>query len=541
MKKQLISALLVVAMICVITACGNKEESKQQPSKTEVSKIESSSKTEVVVEPKEEVTITYRMNNGYGELEDFPKVEKKLNEILDGIEGYEHINIDLIPSKSGELPTDLTLAIAAGEPIDLVANYGINFVEMVKDGDFLPLDDLLEQFPNVTSELPEWMIDFGKIDGVQYYIPSYQQATNLRFWGVPEEYLNMYLKKYSKTYEQVVADLSGDDLVKKMDFLEDLCLAVREGTGKDTKWINVASRTWQAYIRNVEYIGKNYGRQILWEGANGPTYWPVEEEYKIVQQRLNKWYHEGLIHPDYDTIQIANFIGANILNDESMINIDVENTCSVEYLETEIFTDVPMKMFRTSEHPYIAAKYAAGGNAIYTDCEHPEEAMMIIKLLMTKKGQEFYNTMVFGIEGMHWEWEDEANLRIKTLQYADSQLDANATYGLFKWNIGNTFNCYKNQAVQEGYMEYINEEIHNNPGTVPSPVMGITWDMSAVDNQLSECEAIFAEYDGSLMVIDPDKFEGRYNEFMNKLKAAGVQDVIDEMTKQYNVQIQFNK
>lgn len=167
MKKNLLfkvaSLFLAVVLSLGLCACGGKS------SKTK--KVSAKRSTEPV-------TITYYYSSGAGTQQYTQKVQDKLNEILANIEGYENITIELHPYGSSYL-RDFTLAQATGVQIDLVNVYGLNRSSTIKNGDLMELDDLMNEFPDMVESLPDWVMNYGKLFGHQYYIPSYQQAANL--------------------------------------------------------------------------------------------------------------------------------------------------------------------------------------------------------------------------------------------------------------------------------------------------------------------------------------------------------------------------
>lgn len=535
MKKKLLAMFLAVGMVAGVTGCGNnseKETSSVQESDTEIAVKTEETTLETDEEPvvKEPVTITYWYNNGAGEQQYTEQVEEKLNEILKGLEGYEYISIDLKPLSGYK--KNFALAQAANEKIDLVSTYGLDFITNVQNGDFIALDDLLAQFPDVVSEVPEWLTEMGKVYGEQYYIPTYQQATSTYFWQFPQKYLTTYLKAKDITKDDLrnqIQQGSTEDILKIM---EDYILTIRENTGKENLLI---SGTWTKGAEfNKDYIDADYGSLILREGSETPEWYELSEEYKVMLQYKAKWYQEGLLHPDVATIKEANYRGENYLNDGAIINAIPEGVTSEEMLNETNSQNIGIMVehIQLVDHYYIPSRYAAGGNAIYADCEHPEEAMMIIELLMTKKGEEFYNTLVWGLEGIHYEWVDKDAGKIKTLEYSGSQGGSTSTYHAWKWNVGNTFNAWANQAVGDGTNDFI-ESVHESPDTVLSPAMGITWDLSPVADQIAQCNALTKEY-SYLSIITSDDWEARYNEYVEKLKIAGVEEIVAYATKLYN-------
>ena len=470
--KKLLSLILVVFIAVCCVGCGGTEN--------ENANYERSS---------DPVTICYYYVNGYGVQQYTEDVEAKLNEILKGIEGYENITIELHPYTGSNYQRDFTLAQASGEQIDLVNTYQLDFVKQVGNGDFLQLGDLLSQFPSISEELPSWVMDYGKVYGEQYYIPTYQQAANLTYIAIPTEYLEMYLDTYSKTKSDVSKQILDSDINSKLDFLEDLCYAVRETTGLDSKWINTgefwATNLTSNIFYNQEYIDTQFGHLILKEGDDAPVYFGYTEDYKLIMERYAGWYQDGLLHPEVATVNYYKFIEDNFLNDESYVCSFITDTCSEEYLDNYLTKKygVPMTTFRVTDHAYIPSEWEAGGQAIYADCEHPYEAMMIIDLLRTEKGEEFYNTLVYGLEGTHWQWTDKDSKTIETLEYSEHQGGSTSTYCAYKWNTGNALKyIWKNQAVGKGYIEYIENEVNNSSKSVKSPAMGINIMMTCSNN-----------------------------------------------------------
>lgn len=484
------------------------------------------------VADEEPVLITYYTENSSGEQEYTQQVADKLSELLQA-KGI-NVKIELHPyaAGGGSYKTGFTLAQTSGQQIDIFTTYNIDFTTEVENGSVMPLDDLLAAHPETVAEVPEWLVKMGRVNGTQYYIPTYQQATNGYYFLAP----NAYLEATNLTIEDVREVMNHGTTAEKMDLLEKYCRDVRTATGKDTKWLSMPP--FYA-IRWVEYIDSNYGDLILREGADDPEYWPLTDDARIMYEYAAKWYKEGLIHPDVMTYNGGDFSGKNFMNDESLIVDWPESTSSEEMvINSRAWTqEVPSSCCMVFDHWYIGSKWAAGGNAIFATCEHPDEAMEVIRMLMTKEGEEIYNTLVWGLEGIHYEWVDRSIPRIKTLEYDSSQAAVGAsTYDCRKWMVGNTFNCWLNQAMaDDNYCQWLLENVHNAESTVTSPMMGYTWDLSPIEDERAACKAVRAEYDASLRNgIYGDEWEAKYEEYIAKLNASGLQTILDSVTEQYN-------
>lgn len=507
MKKILVS-LLAIAMVLSMVACSNGNENKGT---------------------KEAVTITFHYINGVGEQQYTDVVEAKLNEIMQAIEGYEHISIDLKPYSLDNYQSAITLAQSNKEQLDIINTFELsNYTEMVANGDFIELDSLLAKYPGVTSDIPDWLINYGKIDGKVYYVPTYQQAQSPSFFYAPVEYFEYYYEVSGKDEAYIRQCLNSGDPMTILEFCEDFYLAVVEKTGLTSKKMFGGWKPYHFYNKDEITVDGGIGAMLI-EGDDEPVYWPMTDEFHDVYEKLNTWYKKGWINEptkknSYDFKTDDNSmvfgIGTNAQSEEAYgkaVSNDNRGTC---------------KAIRVTDHCYIEGTWAAGGNAIYADCEHPEEAMMVLELLMSEKCVEFYNTLIWGLEGIHYKWVDKETNRIETLEFVGTQGGAETTYCAWNWNTGNIFNGWLNQSSpDDNHYKFIEEEIHNAETTVISPFIGDTWHFEDVSNERGQCAAVNKEFFGTLYAVAD--FEGTLAEYRAKLKAAGVDKIMETITKQY--------
>lgn len=524
--KKFLALLLAVLMVLSMAACNQDEQPKQTEGEKTPAQTQPKETEATEPKPKEPVTITYWYANNVGEQQYTEQVEEKLAQILDGIEGYEHITMDLRPMGKG-VAQNFTLAQSGGEQIDLVSLYSLDPTTMVQNGDLIPLDDLLAKYPNVTSELPGWLVDMGKLWGEQYFIPTYQQATTMYYWQFPADYLDIYLTEKRITKDQFRETLQCGILKVVFDTLEDFTLTVREKTGKT---LYCSGSTELALYLSQEYLGSNYGDLVLREGETEVKWNGLTEDVKYIVSRLADWYERGLVHPDMGTIKEKEI--RKLWGEDGSMAYHYNANVATEEMMDEIYAAENLVSIQCRDHYYVPSVYAAKGVGIYADCEHPEEAMMILELLNTEKGKEFYNTLVWGLEDIHWKWVDQDAGRIETLEYSGSQGGSTSSYHAWKWNVGNSFNAWDNQASRPGQNEYI-LSVHDGETTVTSPAMGMVWDLSEVSNEVAQCNAIKTEYSYVSMYISGD-WEARYNEMVDKLKTAGVQTIIDNLQAQFD-------
>jgi putative aldouronate transport system substrate-binding protein len=165
-------------------------------------------------------------------------------------------------------------------------------------------------------------------------------------------------------------------------------------------------------------------------------------------------------------------------------------------------------------------------NGIGASCPNPDNAMLVLEMLNTNV--EVYTLICRGIEGKHWVWVDkEQNLA----GFPEGVTGETSGYNPnTDWMFGNQFNAPYRDPVQVGAWPKTKEM---NDTATPSKALGFTFDRTPVQNEIAQVTAVKAEYgmpinDGH---VDPATAIPQYVE---QLKAAGVQTIVDEMQRQLN-------
>lgn len=139
----------------------------------------------------------------------------------------------------------------------------------------------------------------------------------------------------------------------------------------------------------------------------------------------------------------------------------------------------------------------------------------------------FYNTLCKGIQGVHWDWADEAQQLIKPAGSAGSFGDTGYAPNT-DWMYGNVFNSYYTDPTQVGAWPATAEL---NRKARPSPVLGFTFDRSAVETEVASVAAVTDEFLNPIRggFVDPATAIPALNE---ALQAAGIGAIRDEMQSQ---------
>ena len=124
--------------------------------------------------------------------------------------------------------------------------------------------------------------------------------------------------------------------------------------------------------------------------------------------------------------------------------------------------------------------------------------------------------------------------RIETLEYDGGQGLSETSYAAWKWVIGNTKYAYLNQSTKDDEMDIV-AEINENPNNVVSDMMGFRVNLEPVSTEVSQCAAVVIEYKNALIWGSKGAdWEAYYNEFVDKMEAAGASKVAEEIQSQYD-------
>ena len=251
----------------------------------------------------EDVVTLHWWYRGNGEQADTELVNAKVNEMLQTYEGLENFKVVLHPFAPSYYQTQVLLGLSAGEPMDILNTVSLNLYQLVEDGTLRPMDEYLPLATELTAELPEQMINYGKVDGVQYIICHQQQIANGRSIAIPTEYIEKGWVDGDKLYDMFRSDNYGKYTVTEMmDELEKSLLAVREGTGLDNIYLcnnNVMLPTssgnynpFIGYYDSVSGYSSSMAFQI--DNATHTVYFnDMEPGATDAMARWAEWYDKG--------------------------------------------------------------------------------------------------------------------------------------------------------------------------------------------------------------------------------------------------------
>lgn len=400
----------------------------------------------------------------------------------------------------------MKLNMSANADIDLYfTGWNNSYTNAVKNGGLMDITDLVEKTDGLKEALPDYIWEMAKIDGKIYGVPNLQIVAAAASVTVLDDIAAKYDFDFSnvKTIDDIEPYL---EMVKNG---EPGIYPYRPSTGVDPWYAN----KWEAV---ASYI-------VLPKGATDTSelkYLYDTEEFKHGAKQLWNWYQKGYIRKD--ALSIGDDT-ADYQNGKYAVSPGVWKPGAEVEQKKIIGKD---STFIKLEKPYMTkGKGLSTMISVGANCKHPEKAVEFIKLINTNK--ELYNLICYGIEGKHYTME---NNRVKVI--SGSGYDNLGQC----WKFGNTFNA----KLMEGQDDNVWEETRKvNEEAEKSSLLGFVFDNTNVKTYLSNISTIISEYNAiDKGVKDPDTY---MDEYISRLKEAGIEKVYDEVKKQLDEYFAKNK
>ena len=504
--KRIFTFVIALAMLAgVLAGCGGPQAAKEDDANAQV-------------------TLRW-MFVGPGEQKDSQKVWDKFNEVLANYLPNTTVEFECIPP--ADYAEKWKLTSSSQEKVDIVWHgWMLPYASEVKKGSYLELDELIDKIaPELWDEIPETIMDKSRVSGKLYSIPNMQQMVSyVSSLDIPIDIYEKY--KDNINVDELAAFFSAKETMDKesWDKIEEIIKMVKDGGDLKKGVYGFADHVEKGY----EWISNPYKIK-----DSGDDYTPINlyrtPEYKTFVEVYADWFQKGYIRKDILTAENVGTEryevkgGANYLVGQGTMPTQAE-------IEAQNVATKPayVKIPFDDEH-YIPYMASASNTAISMICENPERAMKLIALMNTAKGKELNDLLVYGIEGEHYTKINDKE--VQPIGYT-SQPTSESPYGQYRWAVGNTFHGY------EIYMEnknpiYTNDFIKNlNESARASKLQGFTLDTDPIKIELAQVTAVIGEYKTSLnsgAAADPMKL---YDEFQEKLIAAGDDKVVAEIQRQ---------
>jgi putative aldouronate transport system substrate-binding protein len=447
---------------------------------------------------------------------DLQMVEDRVNEITqDAINAT--VNLNLIDW--GSYTDRMRVLIASGEQCDMMLldrgtwnNYGA----AVANGALLPLDELLPEYaPNLWADIPQDIWDATRVNGEIYGVPGRGNPVVAYGAWIRQDLMEKY--NFDWTQAQTYQDLEPfyDALVENEPDVTPIMS--NAGGPHGSLWFPEA---W-----GIDPLGSPQG--VIGIRVNGDSNevfaTPWSDEYRQAVDLTRSWYEKGYFPvdppPDGDmqtdraALRYSTMIWNRLPGYEDLVSANE-------------WSGVPIAMLQLAPGIMTTGTVAGSLNGVCATSPNPERALMFLDLLNTNP--ELYNTLVWGIEGTHWVWDESG--QYVTQPEGKTADEVNAAYRGPEWVFGNQALKYPISAAEAARVDAWAEM---QADAIASPALGFTPDYTPVSTELAQVSSVLGQYGQPLRqgLVDP---ESALPEFQARLQEAGIDAIVAEIQRQYD-------
>jgi len=448
----------------------------------------------------------------YARINKEPDSAEVFQKVSDMVKEKIGVSVDIIALEDydGKMP----VIQASGEDYDIVYTSSVvnNIYKNVANENLLALDDLLEETPALKAVFGDEIWDGVRINGKIYGVPNQQIFARGPGYLIP-----------TQNIELLGIDLDSNPY-KSLEDYESYFKAIKEKTGS----YGYLPHTWagdgpQAYGFE-QLIGSGMPGVIRYKSDNLEVINQYESQEYIDHVNLRRrWVVEGLTQPmEINVDDITKYIKPE---NEVMPWLHFLNTCAPGS-EGNLKGNYNVDMTFSTKTEGLVSSYSLVSTmaGINSDSRYPVESIKFIELLNTDK--DIYRTLTYGFEGTHYTKTGENSIEKSTEN----------SYTQPAWAIGNTFNGYTLPGQDADVFEQtklVNDEAFR------SPILGFAVDQEPIKLQMANCSAVLSEFGGMEQgIVDP---EVEYPRMIEKLKVAGVDELIANLNEQLQTWLSENK
>lgn len=503
MKIRNITALILilVMLLAMFTACGEKEKETDGGTSSQPSSNPSDSTPDDGGEEQEIEEISFWLTLASSASDDMDEVYAAINEITEREIGIR-VNFNAIAF--ADYNTQLTLAVANNEQIDICA-VAANFVPLYSAGILADITDLLDNHgQDIKAMLGDELLNTTTVNGRLYSITNYRAC-------VGDGYI-----LYRKDVLESAGMLDKAQSMTTWADFEEVLEAVK-GLGETYAFGGQSNMMY-----NIVYSGTNITDSYMYDylGDNSYLIWTNQQgEVDLIYNRpevadmykmIASWYQKGYYYPDsaIETQDMNVSIGQKMYAGAFNMSIyGVEATKS-----EQIGTD--MLCVKIADGYMQTSSGRTFGTGIATTSANPEAAMKFLNYMY--QSSEIMNLIVWGIEGKHYVVNDAGEAT-----YLEGKDASSSGYHHSDFFIGNAFECLPWEGQGGNFRA---EALAATQNAARSVYCGLSVDTADYATLIANITAVRGEYYNQ---INHGQYsDSLYNEYLNKLDSAGVQDYV---------------
>lgn len=427
----------------------------------------------------------------------------------------------------------INMMLTSGDQIDV---FWGNWMEYSELGAVQPLNDYMDCIPNLIKVWENFNPD------------AFAICTDAEgnIWGFPRNVNRVF---YQTFVRQDWLDKLGMEGPTNLDELNAYLYAVKEldpyGNGETIPMIlrgsNLDTLLYHFLGGFTEYGNSNWMDE---DGSIKPYY--LQKGYVDFLKQCAQWYADGIIHKEnfsWDVNTVQQYIASGRVAASGAYSTDV--TAQYVNLKANYPGAVWYDCIEGMEGPngnkmesLIKANATAGMINANSDEEHIRAALKVIDWMYSDWGN--FKIGMSGIQGVHWDYDDSyenaRELHITKQLEADSAYNYNFWFGI---GLPMEMDCVTYDADGQRNMH---NEYMGHQGNISAAVMPFDININYNTKEISEAcpgynDIKTALQEEQIKFVMGVRSIDEWDSFIDSLYKMGLQDYIDEVTRQYNAAV----
>jgi len=518
MKSKIIKGIAIAVstiMLALATVgCGG---TKQTDDKASTATVVSSTTAQTTQQDPNKPDISKKVELQFYMVGDAPKdlqlISDEVNKITD-----KDLNCTVIFNYTTwtDLPTKYNLLLTSGQNIDLLYSASwLDYAKFAKKGAFKDLTDLMPKYaPDLNKFVTPEYWNGVKVDNKIYMIPNTLKSYAQDGFAYREDLRKKYNLPEINSIETVEAYLDG---VKKNDPSQPLLNEIN------------AVAVFNSKYKMTTWMGTEYGLMSLYDNPSTLNNYFESPDFVADMTVMKRWSDKG-------------FWSKNILTSKDNGNDVFESgkTAGVLWGENPdrfaaavaktalAYPDRELKYWAYPDAVSLAIPTAPtnGGYSIPDASQNPERALMFYQKLVLDKNLNHLTE--YGIEGTHYKVSSDGHYEM----IGDSKTNGFPREAMNGWAWRNPdFMLYDKSYDQ---VDALNK--HFDTISKPDIAGAFSFDTFPVASEVAAFNNVKAQYQVPLqvgMIKSTDTVESAIKNFLEKAKAAGLDKIQAEYTKQW--------
>lgn len=552
MKRKSISVLLATAMLSTaLIGCGSKtssvdtdsnknsSESSQETNQESEETTSGASKYQTTYGSKmfDNVTITVELFDRSNAPDGSTITDNRWTKYVQEEMQKVGINVEFVPVPRWDEVTKMQTMIASQTAPDITLTYSYPYAEdYLKQGGVWDLSEFVDgedQAQNLKAYLGEDVLDIGRNSDNQLYGIIARRATTAKS--------NLFLRKDWLDALGLEIPTTPDEYYNVVEQMVK--------NNPDGRNDVIGAAFWNSWNIRMAFM-KNAGDPLALNIA-GPED-AIQEYYdeglRDYYRFMNKMYNNGLLNKEYYALSEDQFksyiVTGAVASYEASVNHNVDvmrgsllKTLQENIPEADLVSIPPLK--NVNDGKQYSAAYSSGGLIAFcpkTASEETVEACITYLDWMCTKDGGF--TIYHGFEGEHFDYDADGVPVVKDATYNATDKDWIRADLFITGNQGyfatvDDFNaCTAKEAP--GYEDHVISNYENAlTGIVNSDS---SYTPPSASDLMTDINLVKDEYQVKCITCSEDDFEKTYDEYMEELKKAGAQTIVDERAAHFTEQ-----